>query len=46
LLHDGSAPTIVDAIARHAEEAALARQGFDQLLPVDRLALLEFLDSL
>ena len=46
LLHDGSAPTVVDAIARHAEEAALARQGFDRLSPVDRLALLEFLDSL
>lgn len=46
LLHDGSAPTVVDAVRRHAGEAALARAGFDGLPDGDREALLAFLESL
>ena len=46
LLHDGSAATAADAIRRHANEAVLARAGFDRLAPADRDALLAFLDSL
>jgi CxxC motif-containing protein (DUF1111 family) len=46
LLHDGSAGTAEDAIRRHAEEAVLARRGFDRLNDADRAALLAFLRSL
>ena len=46
LLHDGSASTIIDAILRHANEAELARQGFERLRDEDRAALLRFLFSL
>jgi CxxC motif-containing protein (DUF1111 family) len=46
LLHDGSAATIEDAIARHGNEAGLARQGFIQLSPDDRARLMAFLKSL
>ena len=46
LLHDGSAATIEDAIARHGGEADLARQGFNRLDTVARSALLAFLQSL
>ena len=46
LLHDGSAATAVDAVRRHANEAALAREGFERLAPADREALIAFLDSL
>ena len=46
LLHDGSAATISDAIGRHANEAQLAVDGFVQLSPDDRAALLAFLNSL
>ena len=46
LLHDGSAATIDDAIARHRAEADLARRGFDRLTPTDRQRLLAFLRSL
>ena len=46
LLHDGSAATAVDAVRRHANEAALAREGFERLAPADREALVAFLDSL
>ena len=46
LLHDGSAATAVDAVRRHANEAALARKGFERLAPADREALVAFLDSL
>lgn len=46
LLHDGSAADIEDAIARHRNEAELARRGFDQLPSPDRAALLAFLRSL
>lgn len=46
LLHDGSAATADDAIRRHAEEAALARRGFERLTDADRSALLAFLRSL
>ncbi|HSC28934.1 MAG TPA: di-heme oxidoredictase family protein [Vicinamibacterales bacterium] len=46
LLHDGSAPTIENAIERHGREAALARRGFERLSPEERLLLLAFLRSL
>ncbi len=46
LLHDGSVPTIEDAIRRHAREAELARRGFERLTDADRAALLAFLRSL
>ena len=46
LLHDGSAATIADAIARHSGEAALARTGFDRLSDAERQLLLTFLRSL
>ncbi len=46
LLHDGSAATIEDAIARHDREAALARQGVLTLSDAGRAALLAFLKSL
>ena len=46
LLHDGSAATIEDAIARHAGEARLASDGFARLDDVSRAALLAFLHSL
>jgi CxxC motif-containing protein (DUF1111 family) len=46
LLHDGSAPTVEEAIRRHGREAALARRGFEMLRDADRVALLAFLRSL
>jgi CxxC motif-containing protein (DUF1111 family) len=46
LLHDGSAATIEAAIGRHANEAELARRGFDQMSVEDRRRLLAFLHSL
>jgi CxxC motif-containing protein (DUF1111 family) len=46
LLHDGSAATIEDAVARHGGDAELARQGFARLGADDRSALLAFLQSL
>jgi CxxC motif-containing protein (DUF1111 family) len=46
LLHDGSAVTIAEAIARHAGEAALAQRGYRQLTPAEREQLLRFLRSL
>ena len=46
LLHDGSAATALEAVRRHANEAALAREGFERLSPADRDALGAFLDSL
>jgi CxxC motif-containing protein (DUF1111 family) len=45
LLHDGTA-TLEEAIRRHAQEAELARRGFERLSDVDRAALLAFLGSL
>jgi len=46
LLHDGSAATVDDAVARHQAEAELARRGFLQLSPEDRRLLSAFLRSL
>jgi CxxC motif-containing protein (DUF1111 family) len=46
LLHDGSASTIEDAIARHQREAELAARGFRELRAEDRTRLLAFLRSL
>jgi CxxC motif-containing protein (DUF1111 family) len=45
LLHDGSA-TLEGAIRRPAQEAELARRGFERSTEVDRAALLAFLQSL
>ena len=46
LLHDGSAVTIAEAIARHAGEAELARRSFERLTADERARLLAFLRSL
>jgi CxxC motif-containing protein (DUF1111 family) len=46
LLHDGSASTIEEAIARHSREGELARRGFSQLRETDRALLMAFLRSL
>ena len=46
LLHDGSAPTIEEAIRRHGGEAQTARQRYDTTTPAGRAALLAFLRSL
>jgi CxxC motif-containing protein (DUF1111 family) len=46
LLHDGTAATIDDAVARHAGEAVAARGRFQALGPAQRTALLAFLKSL
>lgn len=46
LLHDGSAATIEEAILRHANEAALARLGYQKLTEHERNSLLLFLKSL
>lgn len=45
-LHDGSAPTIEEAIRRHANQGAAARDAFDRLSPGEQEALLEFLNSI
>ena len=45
-LHDGSAATIEEAIARHQGEADLARKGFARLDYAARSSLLAFLRSL
>jgi CxxC motif-containing protein (DUF1111 family) len=45
-LHDGSAPTLRDAIARHGNQGAAARAAFDRLPSRLQEALLEFLDSI
>jgi CxxC motif-containing protein (DUF1111 family) len=46
LLHDGSAPTIADAIERHRNEAELARRSYAGLSAEDRGRLIAFLRSL
>jgi CxxC motif-containing protein (DUF1111 family) len=46
LMHDGSAPTVDQAIRRHGNEADLARRGFERLSPSERAALNAFLHSL
>lgn len=45
-LHDGSAATITDAINRHANQGAAAREAFQQLRYPELRALLDFLDSI
>jgi len=46
LLHDGSAPTIGDAIQRHAGEAEQVRRRYERLPEGSRHAVLAFLKSL
>ncbi|HVQ31700.1 MAG TPA: di-heme oxidoredictase family protein [Vicinamibacteria bacterium] len=45
-LHDGSAPTINDAIRRHGNQAGGARRAFFDLSSDEQRALLNFLDSI
>jgi len=45
-LHDGSAATVKEAIARHAGEARKSRNGFMALSELDQKALLKFLQTL
>lgn len=46
LLHDGRARNAEEAILWHGGEAARSRQAFQQLPAADRVALLDFLNSL
>ena len=46
LLHDGSASTAEDAVARHRGEAEGVRRRFEQLSTAQRRALIAFLNSL
>jgi CxxC motif-containing protein (DUF1111 family) len=46
LLHDGSAPTVTDAIRKHGGEAKSARDAFLALPPDQQRELLAFLHSL
>jgi len=46
LLHDGSASTAEDAVARHRGEAEGVRRRFEQLSTAQRRALIAFLSSL
>jgi CxxC motif-containing protein (DUF1111 family) len=45
-LHDGSAVTIAEAIARHGGEAEFARRSFERLTFDEHARLLAFLRSL
>ena len=45
-LHDGSASSVEEAIARHGGEAEAARAAFERLNSDDRRALLHFLESI
>jgi CxxC motif-containing protein (DUF1111 family) len=45
-LHDGSAPTLREAIRRHANQGAASRDAFRALPEGDQRALLAFLDSI
>jgi CxxC motif-containing protein (DUF1111 family) len=45
-LHDGSAATVDEAIARHRHEAESARANYDRLAEAERSALRRFLSSL
>lgn len=45
-MHDGRAPTLLDAIGLHDGEAAAARERFRALAPDDRAALIAFIESL
>src|ERR1700726_3671937 len=46
LLHDGSSPTLCDAILRHRGEAGHVSQQFEKLKREDQEAIIEFLKSL
>jgi len=46
LMHDGRAATIEEAIHLHGGEAAASRDKYDQLTPVEKNALMSFLNSL
>ena len=46
LLHDGSAASIEDAIARHQQEAARSFKAYQSLSAGERRALVAFLNSL
>jgi CxxC motif-containing protein (DUF1111 family) len=46
LMHDGSALSPAGAIKQHRNETEYSRQSFDHLDTPERLALLDFLDSL
>ncbi|MBY0507923.1 MAG: hypothetical protein K2X03_28685 [Bryobacteraceae bacterium] len=46
LLHDGRALNVTDAIEAHAGQASAARDRFRRLLPQERQALLDYLNTL
>ncbi len=45
-MHDGSAPTLIDAIQAHSGQAKTVRENFRHLHDSDRIALVRFLNSL
>jgi CxxC motif-containing protein (DUF1111 family) len=45
-LHDGSAKTIAEAIAKHGGEAAAARDAFNKLQPSERQKLIDYVRRL
>ncbi len=45
-LHDGSAATVAQAIAKHGGEGAAAREAFERLSPADRKALADYVGQL
>ena len=45
-MHDGSAPTLRDAILRHRGDAREVTQKFSALAPAEQAAVLSFLSSL
>jgi CxxC motif-containing protein (DUF1111 family) len=46
LMHDGASTTLRDAILRHRGEAAHVTEAFEKLTPLEKKALLTFLQSL
>ena len=45
LMHDGRARSVHQAVVLHGGEAARARAAYERLAPVDRAALLAFVES-
>ena len=45
-MHDGLSQTLADAIQRHGNQAAAARNAFNALGPAGRVRLMAFLNSL
>jgi CxxC motif-containing protein (DUF1111 family) len=46
LLHDGSAATVAEAVAKHGGEAARSRTLFEALKPEDQKRLVDYVNGL